>query len=230
VASLQRKGNSWHCQFVYRRERRTWVLGEVEETEAHAIKGKVEYLLMRIKQHLLDVPAGMDIVTFLQYDGKPPQYAPTGQKPETTFAEFRDRFLKTFSGGAGEDSTLYTAKIHLAHFAATLGETFPMNALTARDLQRHIDRRLKAKNRSGDPISPDPRLDAARDTDGGASDEQRLAFGGLAVDNDRAGPVHLQPVGQISAPCRTRCQRRSACQRKNRPPRTVAPMAITFSE
>jgi integrase len=53
-----------------------------------------------------------------------------------------------------EQSTLDTFKLHLSHFAATLGESFPMNALTLADLQRHVDRRGKAKNRSGDPISP----------------------------------------------------------------------------
>jgi hypothetical protein len=47
------------------RERRTWVIGEVE------------YLLMRLKQRLLDVPVGMDIGTLLQSDdGKPPADAP----------------------------------------------------------------------------------------------------------------------------------------------------------
>ena len=72
MASLQKKGDSWHCQFLYKKQRRTWVIGAVEEIEANAIKAKVEYLLMRIKQRLIDVPSGMDIVDFLICDGKPP--------------------------------------------------------------------------------------------------------------------------------------------------------------
>jgi hypothetical protein len=41
------------------------VIGAVEEIEAKAIKAKVEYLLMRIKQRLTDVPSDMDLVDFL---------------------------------------------------------------------------------------------------------------------------------------------------------------------
>ena len=34
MASLQKKNDSWHIQFLYRKQRRTWVIGPVEETEA----------------------------------------------------------------------------------------------------------------------------------------------------------------------------------------------------
>ena len=47
------------------------MIGRVEEIEAKAIKAKVEYLSMRIRQHLIDVPPGMDIADFLACDGKP---------------------------------------------------------------------------------------------------------------------------------------------------------------
>jgi integrase len=153
MASLQKKGDSWHCQFVYKKQRRTWVLGAVDDTEAHATKGKVEYLLMRIKQRLIDVPPGMDIVDFLAADGRPADYyQPSGTK-ETTFADLRNSYIRTHSSGTIEKNTLDTCKLHLSHWTASLGESFPINALTLADLQRHVDRRSRAKNRYGDLIS-----------------------------------------------------------------------------
>jgi integrase len=143
MASLQKKGDSWHCQFTFQHQRRTWVIGAVGDREAKAIKAKVEYLLMRIKQHLLEVPAGMDIVTFVEFDGKAPAATPRRRNQDTTFARFRDAYINTFGNGAIEENTLYTAKIHLAHLAATLGEQFSLSTLVLADLQRHIDRRRK---------------------------------------------------------------------------------------
>jgi hypothetical protein len=71
MASLQKKSDSWHLQFLYKKQRRTWVIGKVEDDEALAIKGKA---------------AGMDIVDFLASDGNPPEQLPAPWK-EMTFAE-----------------------------------------------------------------------------------------------------------------------------------------------
>jgi integrase len=154
VASLQKKADSWHCQFIYKKQRRTWVIGAVDDGEAHAIKAKVEYLLMRIRQHLLDVPPGMDIVDFMVCDGKPRGESSPPPPKEITFKELADSYVLTHSNGTVEVSSLETCKLHIKHFAATLGESFPINALTLADLQRHVDRRASCKGPSGDPISP----------------------------------------------------------------------------
>jgi hypothetical protein len=58
LASIQKKGDAWYCQFMYQGKRHTFTVGKVEESEADTVKGNVEYLLLRIKQHLLDVPSG----------------------------------------------------------------------------------------------------------------------------------------------------------------------------
>jgi len=50
----------------------TLTVGKVEESEAQATAARVDYILMRIRQRLLDVPAGMTIITFIEHDGKPP--------------------------------------------------------------------------------------------------------------------------------------------------------------
>ena len=142
MASIQKKGDGWYCQFMYERQRHTITVGKVEEAEAKAIAARIDYILMRIKQRLLDVPAGMDIVTFIEHDGKPPPVAET--KPVSTlFSELRKRYLETVGNGAIEANTLNTTKIHLNHLAGTLGDDFAMDTLAHADLQCHIRRRQK---------------------------------------------------------------------------------------
>jgi hypothetical protein len=141
VASLQVRSGSWRVIFRHNGLQHFVTIGEVEETEAQGVKARYEYLLRLLKQRLLTLPPGMDIVTFLQLDGKPADKAADSDSPEITFAELRDGYLKTISNGAVENNTLYTSKIHLAHLAGTLGERFLIPALRHADLQRHINRR-----------------------------------------------------------------------------------------
>jgi hypothetical protein len=53
MASLQKRGGSWRVLFNYKGKQLTFTLGEVDEDEANAVKGKVEYLLMRLRQRLI---------------------------------------------------------------------------------------------------------------------------------------------------------------------------------
>jgi integrase len=141
VASLQLRNDSWRIIFRFRGQQHFVTIGEVEEIEACGVKARYEYLLRLLKQRLLTIPPGMDVVTFLQHDGKPPDRLSPAQQRETPFSEFRAGYLKTFGNGSLEENTLYTSKIHLSHVAATLGDGFLVNGLTHADLQRHIDRR-----------------------------------------------------------------------------------------
>ncbi len=144
MASIQKKGDGWYCQFCYRGKRSTFALGQVTEEEARAKSSQVDYLLMRLKQRLIDLTPGVGIVEFIRYDGKPPVSAvnpgAAATAKTTTLALLRDRFLATHAG-AHEENTLGTARTHFKHLAATLGEHFPLAELTLPDLQRHVDRR-----------------------------------------------------------------------------------------
>jgi hypothetical protein len=88
VASLQLRNNSWRVIFRFRRLKHFITIGEVEEIEAQGVKARYEYLLRLLKQHLLTLPVGMDIVTFLRHDDKPPETTRDSTSPEVTFAEF----------------------------------------------------------------------------------------------------------------------------------------------
>jgi integrase len=144
MASLQQKGESWYCQFMYRRRRHTLTLGKVHENEAKATAARIDYLLMRVRQRLLEVPHGVDIVTFLEFDGKPPVVEPNQEQPKLiSFADFRESYLQTLSNGALEDNTIYTIQIHFRNLARTLGERFLVKDLELKNLQEHVNRRAK---------------------------------------------------------------------------------------
>jgi hypothetical protein len=139
MAGVQERGGSYRVYFRYQGKQVTFPLGKVSKQEAEAKAAQAEYLLLRLKQRLIELPPRVGIADFLQHDGK----APVGSVPATKpakLAELRDRFLVTHVG-AHEKNTLYTAKIHFAHVARTLGEKFPLAELSQTDLQRHVDRR-----------------------------------------------------------------------------------------
>src|SRR5690348_7546938 len=72
MAGLQQRSGSYRVIFRYHGKQHTLHLGEVSKKEAEAKSAQVDYLLLRLKQRLIEVPAGIGIVDFVQYDGKPP--------------------------------------------------------------------------------------------------------------------------------------------------------------
>jgi hypothetical protein len=68
MASLQKKSDSYYCQFMYHGKRHTFTVGEVEKSEAQNKARQVDYLLMRLKQKLIVLPDGTDIVTFIEHE------------------------------------------------------------------------------------------------------------------------------------------------------------------
>ena len=104
---------------------------------------------MRIEQNLLKVPACADIVSFIKNDGQVVESVAVSDAPTITYSQFCDAYLLAIGSGAVESNTLGTTRIHLAHFAETLGEHFPVTTLRPADLQRHITRRSSDKGRGG---------------------------------------------------------------------------------
>ncbi len=142
MASLQERTGTYRVIFRYLGKQYFVMIGKVSPQEAEAKAAQVDYLLMRIKQGLIEVPPGVGIAEFVQHDGKPaaaPAAAVAGRK-KLTLATLRDRYLKTRATGR-EKSTLYTDGIHFKHLIATLNEQFPLDALAQDDWQRHIERR-----------------------------------------------------------------------------------------
>jgi len=153
MAALQERNGRFRVIFRYQGKQHSFTLGSVPRDEAEAKAGYVDLVLLRIRQNLLTVPAGVTIEEFLLSDGqvkKPEQAAVT---EPTTFSLFRQKYIETHSNGAMEQDSLQTVQMHLRHFERTLGEKFPLQQLTLPDLQRHVNQRAKQKYR-GKPLSP----------------------------------------------------------------------------
>jgi hypothetical protein len=151
MASIQKKNEAFYCQFLYQGKRYTVTVGKVSKAEAEAFAGKVELLLMRVKQKLIHVPPGVGITDFVQGDGQVrPAEHPALEK--LSFSAFRQKHLETARTGM-EANSLATADMHLRHFERTLGAKFPVADLQLADLQRHVHERRRKKYRRR-PLSP----------------------------------------------------------------------------
>jgi hypothetical protein len=129
MASLQCRNGSWRILFCYKGKLHSFTLDESDQIQAAGAKAEVEELLRLLKRKLIDIPPGCSIEDFLRHRGKPPEEEDFSRSPkETTFKELRDSYVRTHSNGTIEQTTLGTCKLHLSHFAATLGESFPVNA------------------------------------------------------------------------------------------------------
>jgi integrase len=152
MAALQERNGSYRVIFNYRGKQRAFTLGRVAEAEARAKAAQVDYLLMRLKQGLIEIPPGGDVVAFFKHDGAPPAVpaqGPSALRPEPTLADLRDRYLDTHANGTLELHTVRGIRRHFGHLARLLGESFPIRKLSLADLQGYVDRRAKAKGRRG---------------------------------------------------------------------------------
>src|SRR5271167_4794909 len=129
MASLQERNGSYRILFCHHGKLHTFTIGQVEKDEAENKARQVDYLLMRLKQRLLVLPEGTDIVTFIEQDGKPPDMGPTlpaAPRQAVSLGHLKERFLTTHANGSVEASTLETCKVHLSHFCRVLGDNFPL--------------------------------------------------------------------------------------------------------
>ncbi len=104
---------------------------------------------------MIELPPGLDIVDFFQFDGNPPAdvQESSAESRELTLAGFRDRYLATHRDSLVE-RTIEGIELHFKHLVAVLGEHFPIRQLKLADLQGYVDRRSKAKGTSGKRLSP----------------------------------------------------------------------------
>jgi integrase len=138
MAWLQSREGSWRVIFRHRRQQYSYPVGPVDEAEAHAVKGRVEYLLMRLRQNLLTLPPGCDIVRWLRHDGKPPDTTPA--RRDTTLAELRDDYLRAHESSLVGKS-LKTIRRHFRNLAGVLGEKLPVATLSLSRLQDYVKSR-----------------------------------------------------------------------------------------
>lgn len=151
MAGLQHRHDSYRVLFRYQGRQHAFTLGNVSQAEAETKAAQVDYLLMRLKQRLTVLPAGMDIVEYVQFDGQPtPASGPVVEK--LTLASLKDRYL-VGNEGSLESNTLACIKIHFGHLETVFGTAFCISDLAHSDLQRYVDHRSKARGRHGRRLS-----------------------------------------------------------------------------
>lgn len=152
MASLQQKGNGWYCQFLYLGKRYTFAVGQVAQDEAESKAQQVDYLLMRLKQRLAVLPAGVGIVEYVRFDGKviPPE---TPDVDKIELEKLRKKYIETHEASL-EATTIGCIRTHFRHLEKILGTEFCIPDLTLADLQAYVDKRIKAKGKNGRTLSP----------------------------------------------------------------------------
>ena len=148
MASLQERNGSYRVLFCHNGKQYTFTIGKVDPDEAENKVKQVEYLLMRLRQQLIELPDGIDVVTFIEHDGKPPETGPTltnAPRQVVTLGLLKDRYLTTYANGTIEANSLDTCKLHLGHFVRVLGSGLPLGDLSLAKLQDYADHRSKAK-------------------------------------------------------------------------------------
>ncbi|HEX4132890.1 MAG TPA: tyrosine-type recombinase/integrase [Pirellulales bacterium] len=140
MAAIQERNGSWRALFRYQGQQHAVTIGRVPKHEAVQWKGKVEHLLMRLRQNLLELPSGMPITEFVLRDGKPVTKA--SQTASTTFGQLHDAYIAARSNGSLEANTLATIELHLGHIEKTLGKHFLLDGLSLKHLQEHVTRRM----------------------------------------------------------------------------------------
>ena len=145
MASFMQQGERFYCQFIYLGKRHCFSLGKVPRDEAEAKINQADYLLMRLKQGLLQIPPGMDIIAFLEFDGKPP-VQPVASRGAPTLKFLRDEYLRVHRGSL-EASTVSGIELHFKHLVSILGEGFPIKQLDQAALQTFATKRSAMKYR-----------------------------------------------------------------------------------
>src|SRR6516225_6587613 len=101
MAALQHRNGSFRILFRFHGKQYAFTLGCVGEDEAETKRGQVDYLLLRLKQRLISLPEGVDIITFLEFDGKPPVASgPSTAQADTTLLQLKERYLETHRNGS----------------------------------------------------------------------------------------------------------------------------------
>ena len=154
MASIQKKGNAYYCQFLHGGKRHTVAIGKVGLPQAEAFAIRTEELLSLLARGRLSLPVGVEINEFVRKDGRveaPAERLATADP--IRFGIFKERYREAHQGGAMEANSLATALMHLGHFERTFGEKFPLQELSLINLQQHVQDRRKKKYR-GRLLSP----------------------------------------------------------------------------
>ncbi len=150
MAGIQERGGSYRILFRDQGKQHTLTLRKVSEDEAKSKSDQVDYLLMRLKQRFIELQPGIDIVQFVQFDGKPPAdlQEVSAESRELTLASVRDPYLATHSVSL-QGHTTDAIGLRFEHLTAALVELFPIRELRLANLRHYMDRRAQGNGMEG---------------------------------------------------------------------------------
>lgn len=148
----QRPSGQYHLVFRFGGHRFKKALKTTQTGVAEAARVRLDENLRLVAAGRLVVPEGADIPTFLLSDGKL-NGKPTLPTPLFLSKLFQE-YLSHLPDGTMESNSLYTAKIHIAHFERLLGKAFSIRGLSLDDLQGYVQQRSKEKGRRKGRVSP----------------------------------------------------------------------------
>ncbi len=162
MSSLQKDpSGNYHICFRFQNRRFKRSLKTSNEKKAEASVVKLDERVWMIRNGHLQMPAGVEVGTFLIRGDSQRQVVPS-EKPSTkksprkpvllTLAKLFDEYFQTARNGSLEPSTILTLEVHRRHLERQLGKTFSCNEMSPRDLQRYINQRSKMKGKYGRQI------------------------------------------------------------------------------
>ncbi len=151
MAAIQKKGDTYYCEFRFAGKRHHFTIGQVTQEQARGKALAVDELLKLIKRGRVQVPENVPFADFVASDGK--VACPVLVAATCTLGQLRDRYLAVHANGTVEANSLETSRSHLSQVVETFGLRFPISSLTLPDLQRHVDRRAKMPGIAGRLLS-----------------------------------------------------------------------------
>lgn len=110
---------------------------------AKSVAARVEDTIRLIEQGRLEIPPKVDPVTFILSDGKLTTYE--SSMPAVSIKRLFEIYQARLPSQAKEPTTIALETTHIKNFNRLLPANKIANALTAADLQRYIEKRLKEK-------------------------------------------------------------------------------------
>ena len=153
MSHLEQRGTGqYHLVFRFGGRRFKKALKTTQTDVADAARVRLDENLRLVAAGRLVIPETADIPTFLLSDGK------LNGKPSLptplTLGNLFQQYLDQLPDGSMETNSLYTAKIHMAHFERVLGKGYFIRGLSLDDLQGYVQQRGKEKGRRKRRLSP----------------------------------------------------------------------------
>ncbi len=122
-----------------------------DEREANEIASRVDRRLRMLETGEVELPDGIDVLTFLMSEGQRTQ-GTSKPIPSVSLEQVCDKFLSSLPEGALEANTLLTMRIHLNHIQRILGASARLRDINRQMLQEFVNARSKQSGRKGKKV------------------------------------------------------------------------------